>query len=98
MSLSSSERIQIAKDLSKLPVRLHTVHWGSNAADSFDLVLANQTLFKETLRKWTKLTTRNLNQISYLGTKYLIWTRQPLPPCNCKTEYHHPKCVIFIFV
>ena len=31
ISLSSRELIQMAKHLSKLPVRLHSVYWGSNA-------------------------------------------------------------------
>ena len=59
--------IQITKDLSKLPARLQIVHWRSNAANLFDLVLANQTL-KEMLPKWTKLTSRILVQTSYLDS------------------------------
>lgn len=37
INLSSPECIHITKDLLELSVRFHSVYWGSNVADSFDL-------------------------------------------------------------
>ena len=60
IDLSLQERIQIAKNLSKLPVRLHSVYWGSNAAANVFLQTRyyqeqnNQAHIKETFLKWAK--------------------------------------------